>query len=167
MGLSDLARMHVRSALVTAEWGNWVGRHLSQKGWRPADASRASGVSASIISRWLDGQMDPGVENLRKFAEAVDVPILEAFVAAGYLTAEEAGQPPAPAADPADLNTMDLLEEIRTRIASHLDALDPPPPRRNSQPPQHAQAVPDGFGLTGELDQTGEDNAPEQSSEHN
>lgn len=152
---------------MTDSWAAWVNQQLTRKGWRPADAARAFGVDDSMISKWRRGKQDPDPKSLRRIAEALDEPILTVLVAAGYLTAEEAGQVPPAEVNPADLNTMDLLEEIRTRIASHLDALDPPPPGRNSQPPRHAHAVPDGFGLTGELDQTGEQNEPEQTREHN
>lgn len=148
--------MHVTSAPVTTGWANWVNKHLTQRGWRPADASRASGVSASIISRWLDGQMDPGIDNLRKFAEAVDVPILQAFVAAGYLSAEEAGQTPTAEPDPTAAPTLALIEEIRARISGHLDALDPPPPGRNPLPPPRPDEVADVVFHSGSLDQTDE-----------
>lgn len=100
--------------------------------------------------------MDPGLDNLRKFAEAIDVPILQAFIAAGYLTPEEAGQTPTAEPDAATVPTLDLIEEIRTRIAGHLDALDPPPAGRNPHPPLRPDEVADVAFYNRPLDQTDE-----------
>ncbi|WP_242890752.1 hypothetical protein [Actinomadura litoris] len=51
------------------------------------------GRHPSSLNKWPQGAT-PRVESVRAFAEAYDRPILEAFVAAGLLTEEEARQGP-------------------------------------------------------------------------
>lgn len=54
--------------------------------------------------------------NVRKTAELFEVPILEAMVAAGYLTPEEAQTPPAPPlASLSEVGTVALVDELRER----------------------------------------------------
>jgi transcriptional regulator with XRE-family HTH domain len=62
---------------------------------RQADLSVRSNINQATISRWLNGGHPGNPEKVAEFARAhSDVTtVLEAFVAAGYLTAEEAGLP--------------------------------------------------------------------------
>ncbi|PXY20356.1 helix-turn-helix domain-containing protein [Prauserella endophytica] len=97
---------------------------LDRHRWSPADLSRASGLSASLISRWLHGETTPGVENARAVARAITRPLLEVLVAAGQLTPDEAGQK-ANHVDLSSLTDDDLLAEVRRRLHS----ADPAPTR--------------------------------------
>lgn len=139
---------------VAEHWASWVNQQLTRKGWRPADAARAFGVDDSMVSKWRRGLAEPDPKSLRRIAESLDLPILTVLVAAGYLTAEEAGQVPPAEANPSEVPTMELIEEIRARIAGHLDALDPPAPGRNPQPPPRPDEVADVVFYNGALDQT-------------
>lgn len=145
---------------VTAQtWGSWIADQLKRKNWTQAEAARVSGVPRAAFSQWMQqgNTQQPSIPNVRLVAQAFDVPILRALVIAGHLTEEEVGQPLAPAeADPAEVPTMDLIEEIRIRIADHLDAIDPPPPGRNPLPPPRPDEVADVVFHSGELDQTDE-----------
>jgi transcriptional regulator with XRE-family HTH domain len=67
-----------------------------------AELSRASGVGEPVLNKWLSNRTQPTIELLRKVAPAIGVPLLELLVAAGRMTAIEAGleadpTPPAPA----------------------------------------------------------------------
>jgi transcriptional regulator with XRE-family HTH domain len=70
-------------------------------------------MSQSAVGRWKSSSPKP--ETVAAFARAFDRPVLEAFVAAGFLTEEEARLTEIPA----DLATADndqLLSEIRRRL---------------------------------------------------
>jgi transcriptional regulator with XRE-family HTH domain len=79
------------------------------------DIAAAAGVDGSTVSRWRSG-LAPKPENVAAFARAYDRPVLEAFVAAGFLTEEEAGQQPVGRPRLSELSTDELLHEIRERI---------------------------------------------------
>lgn len=72
------------------------------------------GVTPSSVARWKDSRPDPA--RARDFAIAFDRPVLEAFIEAGFLTAEEAGQLPAAEPDLAELPDDALLDELRRRL---------------------------------------------------
>jgi transcriptional regulator with XRE-family HTH domain len=55
----------------------------------PSDISRRVGISQSAVTRWQISSPKP--ETVAAFARAYERPVLEAFVAAGFLTDEEAG----------------------------------------------------------------------------
>jgi transcriptional regulator with XRE-family HTH domain len=147
---------------VTAQtWGEWVKQQLDQRGWNYARAATESGLPPSAISQWVNRpHQEPSLANIRKLADALGIPILTALVAAGYITSEEAGQPPAPPVDAAELSTLQLLEEIKARVTDHLDELDPQPPGRNPQPPLRPNEVADVAFYNGTLDQTDQDAGP-------
>lgn len=138
-------------------WRSWVLRQMGRHGWTTqADVVRSSTLTRSAISQWLDEERDqkPTIDNCRRAAEAFGVTILEALVAAGHITDEEARTPPAAEVSTDNLSTLELVEELRTRISSHLDQLDPPPPGRNPHPPRRASDVPDTVFSNADVDQT-------------
>jgi transcriptional regulator with XRE-family HTH domain len=60
------------------------------------EISRHTGVDQGTVSRWIQprpgkGNQRPGPESVKKFARGYKRDILEAFVAAGLVTAEEVG----------------------------------------------------------------------------
>ena len=74
-------------------WPEYV-RRLSQGDNQVAIESRTS-IDQGTVSRWLRGKTSPSPAQAAKFAQSYDGNVLEAFVAAGFLTAQEAGIPPA------------------------------------------------------------------------
>jgi transcriptional regulator with XRE-family HTH domain len=74
-------------------WPEYV-RRLSRGDNQVAIEARTS-IDQGTVSRWLRGKTSPSPAQAAKFAQSYDGNVLEAFVAAGFLTAEEAGVPPA------------------------------------------------------------------------
>lgn len=110
--------MHIRMyrELVAEQWAAWVNQQLADRGWKASDAADATGIHESTIGRWKNNQtQDVKAEQLRRFAEAVGAPVLEACIAAGYLSAEEAGTPPVPTPSLAEFGTVALADELRAR----------------------------------------------------
>jgi transcriptional regulator with XRE-family HTH domain len=74
-------------------WPEYV-RRLSRGDNQVAIEARTS-IDQGTVSRWLRGKTTPSPAQAAKFAQGYDGNVLEAFVAAGFLTPEEAGIPPA------------------------------------------------------------------------
>jgi transcriptional regulator with XRE-family HTH domain len=55
-----------------------------------SDLSRLSGVSQSLISRWLADEAQPSIDALRRISPHIGAPLLELAVVAGHLTPDEA-----------------------------------------------------------------------------
>lgn len=88
------------------EWSAWLKQAMAQRGW-PAETTGSQrrlaeegDITPSAISGWLDPRgprSQPSTENCQKLADAFDMTVLEVYVAAHYLTPEQARQrPPAP-----------------------------------------------------------------------
>lgn len=78
-------------------------------------AGKAS-LNPSTISRWLATGKPGEATNVAAFARAYGKPVLEAFVAAGFLSAAEAKARPAAAPDFTQLTNDELLELVRARM---------------------------------------------------
>jgi transcriptional regulator with XRE-family HTH domain len=74
-----------------AEYVQQIKDHMRQ-----ADVSAKTDIHQATISRWLNGGKPGSAEQVAEFARAYPdlTTVLEAFVAAGFLTAEEAGLDP-------------------------------------------------------------------------
>lgn len=76
--------------------------------------ARRLGIPTATVSRWQGSTPKP--ESVAAFARAYGRPALEAFVAAGFLTADEAGEQPTAPPSLATLSDDDLIEEVRRRM---------------------------------------------------
>lgn len=117
-------------------WADYLDHAMGAAGFaNAADLSRAAGVDQTQISRWLRGVGQPSVENLRKLAPVLKVPLLRLLVEAGHITRAEAGlrdvPAPAPATDipSAVENASDLIDEAKRHLLSQYELL-----RRLSDP---------------------------------
>lgn len=73
-------------------FGWYLRARMDAHGFRSdGDLEAASGVSASLISRYQSGGISPTVQNLRKLAPFLGVTLGELMVEAGLATAEELG----------------------------------------------------------------------------
>lgn len=48
---------------------------LAQRGVKPSDVCRATGVSKSVLSRWKSGKFTPKHDKIQKIADYFDVPV--------------------------------------------------------------------------------------------
>lgn len=94
-------------------WWAYVRKHSG--GAPNAHIASAVGVTPSSVGRWGRGS-SPDPAQAAAFARAYDRPVLEAFIAAGFLTPDEAEQRPSAPPSLAELDDGDLLEEIRRRM---------------------------------------------------
>lgn len=99
-------------------------------------ASARSGVTEATISRWRSGGIkSPDARQVAAFARGYDRPVLEAFIAAGFLEPEEARQRPSAPPTLTTLTDDELLDEVRARMsegrdgdAQHAAPIDDDPP---------------------------------------
>jgi len=97
-------------------WWRYVER-ISAGDDQKAIAAKA-GIDQSTVSRWKSSKSPGKAENVAAFARAYERPVVEAFVAAGFITGEEAGERPAAAPSLDDLTDDELLAEVRRRMAA-------------------------------------------------
>lgn len=69
-------------------WAEWLRDQFTQRDWSDSDAAEASALPVEVISAWLDGER-PTIEELRKLAAALRLPILSVMVGAEMLTEQE------------------------------------------------------------------------------
>lgn len=68
-------------------WWDFV---IQTAGGNQSEIGRRMGISQPTVSQWRTSTPRP--ETVRRFAEAYRVPVIKAFIAAGYLSEEEARQ---------------------------------------------------------------------------
>lgn len=87
---------------------------------RQTDVAQKTGIDQTTISRWLRASGEAGrvsSQNVAKFARGYGLPVIQAFVVAGFLTAEEADMK----GEPFDLGRVDtdqLMTELRRRVSA-------------------------------------------------
>lgn len=78
----------------------------------------AAGVDQATVSRWQRIGAPPRPENVAAFARAYQRPVLEAFVAAGFLSKEEAKERPRARPRLELIEDAELLAELGRRLSS-------------------------------------------------
>lgn len=96
-------------------WIDYV-REVAGQDAPQTEIARAAKVTGPTVSRWLSGGQGVAPEAAAEFARHYRRPVLEAFVAAGFLTAEEAKARPAAAPDYTKLSNDQLIELLRGRL---------------------------------------------------
>ena len=110
-------------------WWEYVQRHAA--GETQAAIAAAAGVTGPTVSRWSTGKQGVDPRAAAAFARAYRRPVLEAFVAAGFLTAEEAKARPSVEPDYSRLSNDELLRLVRSRMKEEIgDERDPAPNRK-------------------------------------
>jgi transcriptional regulator with XRE-family HTH domain len=95
-------------------WAEYVRRVTP--GMTQAEIADVAGVDQAGVSRWLGGRSVPRIETAIRFARNLGRSPVEVLVAAGYLTAAEAGINPNLQISVRGLDTDVLLAEIRRRV---------------------------------------------------
>jgi len=99
-----------RPQTTSMTWYTWLDRISHDD--NPTTIARRIKTPASTVTRWRDGST-PSPTQAAAVARAYGRPVLEAFVAAGFLTEQEARVRPT---KPSDLTAHELLDELRVRI---------------------------------------------------
>jgi transcriptional regulator with XRE-family HTH domain len=106
------ARIDVARLSLMTTWGDYVTR--ISKTSVTTEIAKATGINQSSVYRWLREDAIPTTAHAARFAQTYGRNVLEAFVAAGFLTREEAGMP-----TDVDLTTIpasDLAREVTRRL---------------------------------------------------
>jgi transcriptional regulator with XRE-family HTH domain len=98
------------AAMPHSRLWTFIDARLRSKGWKPADLSRASGVSESRLSAWRNQGTPPTIANARAVAEALGVSLVRVLAEAEMITDREARQPLAA------YTIRELCVEITTRF---------------------------------------------------
>lgn len=101
---TQTSRRGLRSFRVSNSWdhggfSDYIRRAAANRGLeRPADISRATGVTPSLLSKWFRGMERPSMASLHKVAEGLRVPLVDLIVLTGRASEEdldtETPQPP-------------------------------------------------------------------------
>lgn len=83
----------------------------------PRSMQAVTGIDSPNYSRWKSGHI-PKADLVAQFARAYGRPVLEAFVAAGFLTEGEAKVRPAARVDFTKLTNDELLRIVRDRMSA-------------------------------------------------
>jgi len=94
------------------QWWNYVEQVTGRES--QSEIARRIRLTSASVSRWKSSAPKP--ENVVAFAKAYKRPVLEAFVAAGFLTKEEANQRPSAPASVAQLTNEELAAEVSRRL---------------------------------------------------
>ena len=104
-------------------WAEWVRRVIGARA--QAAVATQTGVAQTNIGRWLRGETDaPKAESVVAFARALGEEPLEALIAAGYLTPEEAGAQVCVKSGLGSFSTQHLLDELAGRVIRDGGGLD-------------------------------------------
>lgn len=106
-------------------------------GAQQSDIAEAFGVNQTTVSNWKTGKATPKPENVIQFARAFRRPPVEALIAAGYLTENEAADVVEVRPSMADIPDEALLTEVRRRMSGGNHAVeDDEEPRAPSEADQ-------------------------------
>jgi len=97
-----------------SDWAKYVDS-LTQGESQDAVGAKV-GVAGSTISRWRSGSRPGKPAEVAAFAVTYGRNVLEAFVAAGFLTPEQAGMPPTPAINLTEIPGPELAKEVSRRL---------------------------------------------------
>lgn len=83
---------------MTNRFPQWFRDALAERGMKPAEFARISGIPHSTISTWLSGGRKPNAASVRKVARALGLDEDAALVAAGHKSPDRFRDPDSPAA---------------------------------------------------------------------
>lgn len=100
-------------------WWEYVQRTAGDE--TQAQIAARIGITGPSVGRWSRGS-NPDPDVAARFAREFGRPVLEAFIAANYLTPEEAGEQPSAVPSLTELSHDELLAEVRRRMEGGSDA---------------------------------------------
>lgn len=125
------ARKHFTS------WPQYVAYWI-EDGERQVDVADRTGIDQTTISRWLAGERRSITsQSVAKFARGYNRPVLEAFVAAGFLSESEAGLQTSDMPDWRKVSDAQLLAELQRRMRLRAVGSADSEGQANPDAPQH------------------------------
>lgn len=116
------------------DWWDFVSRYIAARETNGAQVAAKAGYDKSLLTRWSRGS-SPTPKMVRDTALALNAPVLDAFIAAGYLQPEdttiEAIERPI-----GKLTDDELLAEVRHRMRGERRGLEVAP-QSAAPPPEH------------------------------
>ncbi|WP_301119703.1 helix-turn-helix domain-containing protein [Mycolicibacterium fortuitum] len=94
---------------------DWLDALIAKRDTNSAAVAEAAGINKSTITKWRGGQR-PSPVDLRAVANALNAPVLSAFVAAGYLTPNDTRRVVEVNLPLSERTNDELLAEVRRRI---------------------------------------------------
>jgi len=132
----------VTPSVQAVKWWQYV--QTITGGQQQNEIAKAIDLNPSTVSRWKSTGIPGNAENVAALARAYGRPVLEAFVAAGFLTDREA-KATVTVPDIGQLSADDLLAEVRRRMREEVvgNAEHPAPmnPTGGSPVTRHLSAV--------------------------
>lgn len=119
-GSSEIPAATFRHVSKPVPWPEYLARTMRARGFTQAELGRQSGLGQSLISRWLRGESQPDLPNLRKLGKVLGVPFLELAVAAGHIDPKEAQLKDAPSPPPVPVGG-----GVDPRVLARLAKMDP------------------------------------------
>jgi transcriptional regulator with XRE-family HTH domain len=119
--------------------GEYVKKLLDALGETYASASRKTGVHATTIGKWIRNEIEPQLENSRRFADGIGVPRLVFMIGVGLLEPEDVQLEPiftelaelyAVLPDAERTRMHQVMEFLRDDTRSRVDAARPQPKSR-------------------------------------
>lgn len=99
------------------KWAGYVARVT--RGENQVTVAARTGINQSTVGRWLRGSRPGDCTQVAGFARTYGGNVLEAFVAAGYITADEAGVPPSPTLEAVVDADPDLTDADKEHLKTH------------------------------------------------
>lgn len=96
-------------------WWEYVQR--VSRGATQVQIAQRTGIEQTSVSRWKRGTGGVRPDSVAAFARAYGRPVIEAYVAAGYLDEQDAAGHITLAADPAALRDEQLIAELERRLS--------------------------------------------------
>jgi transcriptional regulator with XRE-family HTH domain len=85
-----------------------------------SSASRKSGINRAILGRWMKDEMEPGIKNARKFADALGVPRPVVMLGLGILEPEDIALEPV-IAELAEVYSLMTDDAERQKVHDQID----------------------------------------------
>lgn len=113
------------------QWREYVQRVIGEDS--QSEVSRRTGIDQATVSRWLSAERATAgrqitSQKVAAFARGYHRPVLEAFVVAGFLTADEAGMTASPLHDLSEVDAVVLIAELNRRLHPDRNPIAPHAP---------------------------------------
>lgn len=99
------------------DWTTYVRQVVGND--KQVEVAQKTGIDQTTISRWLaggGGSARISSQSVAKFARGYGLPVLQAFVMAGFLTPEEAGMKTSEPPNLGEVDSSELLRELQRRL---------------------------------------------------